>query len=68
LLRHAPLASAKTRPLSQSEVSGGLELVGFGPARLLKLDSIPSLEVDACSCARAVVSVFAGGPTIAALS
>jgi hypothetical protein len=35
---------------------------------LLKLDSIPSLEVDACSCARAVVSVFAGGPTIGALS
>jgi hypothetical protein len=35
---------------------------------LLKLDSIPSLEVEACSCARAVVSVFAGGPTIGALS
>jgi len=35
---------------------------------LLKLDSIPGLEVDACSYARAVVSVFAGGPTIGALS
>ena len=49
----------------------------YGPAvtplararpELLKLDSIPCLEVDACSCARAVVSVFAGGPTIGALS
>jgi hypothetical protein len=35
---------------------------------LLRLDSIPCLEVDACSCARAVVSVFAGGPTIGARS
>jgi hypothetical protein len=34
-----PLASAKTRLLSQSEVSGGLELVGSGLARLLRSSS-----------------------------
>ena len=41
---------------------------GVAHTDLLKLDSIPSLEVDAWSCARAVVSVFAGRPTIGALS
>jgi hypothetical protein len=30
---------------------------------LLKLDSMPSLKIDACSGGRAAVRVLAGGPT-----
>jgi hypothetical protein len=56
-------ASAAARQLGLRETSS--DAVGSSAPELLKLDSIPCLEVDACSCARAVVSVFAGGPTMA---
>jgi hypothetical protein len=42
------IAEARRHPLRQLE--------------LLKLDSMPSLKVDACSGGRAAVRVLAGGP------
>jgi hypothetical protein len=37
-------------------------------ASLPTRDNIPSVEADACSCARTVVSALAGGPAIGGLS
>jgi hypothetical protein len=61
--RHCLRVAVVAAPIRERN-NGGTDA---GLLLLLKLDSIPSL-VDACSCARAVVSVFAGGPTIGALS
>ena len=60
--RHCLRVAVVAAPIRERN-NGGTDA---GLLLLLKLDSIPSL-VDACSCARAVVSVFAGGPTIGAL-